>query len=57
MKVKSRNVLRKTDQKDLVNDIIEAFGDASAFENRSLNMSRVMDRISFSWMENLFYLR
>lgn len=36
MKVKSRNVLRKTDQKDLVNDIVEAFGDASAFENRKL---------------------
>lgn len=36
MKVKSRNVLRKTDQKALVNDIVEAFGDASAFENRKL---------------------
>lgn len=36
MKIKSRNVLRKTDQKALVNDIIEAFGDASQFENRKL---------------------
>jgi len=36
MKIKSRNVLRKTDQKALVNDIVEAFGDASAFENRKL---------------------
>jgi PUA domain protein len=36
MKIKSRNVLRKTDQKALVNDIIEAFGDASPFENRKL---------------------
>jgi len=49
MKVKSRNVLRKTDQKDLVNDIIEAFGDASQLlRTGSLNMSKVMDRISFS---------
>lgn len=36
MKIKSRNVLRKTDQKALVNDIAEAFGDASSFENRKL---------------------
>ena len=36
MKIKSRNVLRKTDQKALVNDIVEAFGDASQFENRKL---------------------
>jgi len=36
MKIKSRNVLRKTDQKALVNDIVEAFGDASRFENRKL---------------------
>jgi|SRR5659263_56579 len=36
MKIKSRNVLRKTDQKALVNDIVEAFGDASSFENRKL---------------------
>jgi PUA-domain protein len=36
MKIKSRNVLRKTDQKALVNDIVEAFGDSSSFENRKL---------------------
>jgi len=36
MKIKSRNVLRKTDQKALVSDIIEAFGDASSFESRKL---------------------
>ncbi|MFA4934541.1 MAG: RNA-binding protein [Candidatus Methanoperedens sp.] len=36
MKIKSRNVLRKTDQKALVNDIVEAFGDVSSFENRKL---------------------
>jgi len=36
MKIKSRNVLRKTDQKALVNDIVEAFGDASSFESRKL---------------------
>lgn len=29
-------MLRKTDQKALVNDIVEAFGDASSFENRKL---------------------
>ncbi len=28
--------MRKTDQKALVNDIIEAFGDASSFEDRKL---------------------
>jgi len=36
MKIKSRNVLRKTDQKALVNDIVEAFGDASYFTERKL---------------------
>ena len=36
MKIKSRNILRKTDQKALVNDIVEAFGDASSFESRKL---------------------
>jgi PUA-domain protein len=36
MKIKSRNVLRKTDQKALVNDIAEAFGDASAFADKKL---------------------
>ena len=36
MKIKSRNVLRKTDEKALVHDITEAFGDASYFENKKL---------------------
>jgi PUA domain protein len=36
MKIKSRNVLRKTDQKALVNDIFEAFGDTTSFDNRKL---------------------
>jgi len=36
MKIKSRNVLRKTDEKALIHDISEAFGDASAFSNRKL---------------------
>jgi len=38
MKIKSRNVLRKTDEKDLINDIVEAFGDAGAFANRKLEL-------------------
>ncbi|KCZ70575.1 PUA-domain protein [Candidatus Methanoperedens nitroreducens] len=36
MRVKSRNILRKTDEKALINDIIEAFGDASTFANKKL---------------------
>ncbi len=36
MKIKSRNILRKTDEKALINDIEEAFGDASAFANKKL---------------------
>lgn len=36
MKIKSRNVLRKAEQKALVNDIVEAFGDASSFEDKKL---------------------
>lgn len=38
MKIKSRNILRKTDQKALVNDIVEAFGDASSFMDRKLEL-------------------
>jgi PUA domain protein len=38
MKIKSRNVLRKTDEKALINDIEEAFGDTSAFANRKLEL-------------------
>jgi PUA-domain protein len=36
MKIKSRNILRKTDEKALIHDIVEAFGDASAFANKKL---------------------
>ena len=36
MKIKSRNILRKSDEKVLVRDISEAFGDASAFVNKKL---------------------
>ena len=36
MKIKSRNVLRKSDEKSLMNDISEAFGDVSAFVNKKL---------------------
>ena len=36
MKIKSRNVLRKTYEKALIHDISEAFGDATAFANRKL---------------------
>ena len=38
MKIKSRNVLRKTDEKALINDIEEAFGDSEAFRNRKLEL-------------------
>ena len=36
MKIKSRNVLRKSDEKALFNDITEAFGDTSPYENKKL---------------------
>ncbi|HLB71367.1 MAG: RNA-binding protein [Candidatus Methanoperedens sp.] len=38
MKIKSRNVLRKDEEKALVRDIVEAFGDASPFENKKLEL-------------------
>lgn len=38
MKIKSRNVLRKTDEKALINDIEDAFGDAGAFVGRKLEL-------------------
>jgi PUA-domain protein len=38
MKIKSRNVLRKTDEKALINDIEEVFGDTAAFRNRKLEL-------------------
>ncbi|MCX9014672.1 MAG: RNA-binding protein [Candidatus Methanoperedens sp.] len=36
MKIKSRNVLRKSEEKALFNDITEAFGDASPYKNKKL---------------------
>jgi PUA-domain protein len=36
MKIKSRNILRKTEEKALVNDIMEAFGDVSSFSGKKL---------------------
>lgn len=36
MKIKSRNVLRKSDEKALFKDITEAFGDASPYINKKL---------------------
>lgn len=36
MKIKSRNVLRKSDEKALFKDITEAFGDASPYKNKKL---------------------
>ncbi len=38
MKIRSRNILRKTDEKALINDIVEAFGDAGAFTGRKLEL-------------------
>ena len=38
MKIKSRNILRKTDEKALINDIEEAFGDTVVFRNRKLEL-------------------
>jgi len=38
MKIKSRNVLRKTDEKALINDIEEAFGDTVVFRNKKLEL-------------------
>jgi PUA-domain protein len=36
MKIKSRNILRKTEEKALVSDIMEAFGDVSSFSGKKL---------------------
>jgi PUA-domain protein len=38
MRIKSRNVLRKTDEKALINDIVEALGDAGVFKDRKLEL-------------------
>lgn len=50
MKVKSRNVLRKTDEKALINDIVEAFGDVSSFMNRKLEYVET-DNVSFIFVD------
>jgi PUA domain protein len=50
MKIKSRNVLRKTEQKALVNDIVEAFGDASSFEDKKLEYVQT-DKWDFVFVE------
>lgn len=38
MKIRSRNILRKTDEKALISDIVEAFGDAGAFTGKKLEL-------------------
>lgn len=50
MKIKSRNILRKTDEKVLINDIVEAFGDASSFKDRKLEYVETED-ISFIFVD------
>lgn len=50
MKIKSRNVLRKTEQKALVNDIMEAFGDASSIEDKKLEYVQT-DKWDFVFVE------
>jgi PUA domain protein len=50
MKVKSRNILRKTDEKALFNDIVEAFGDDSSFINRKLEYVETND-VSFIFVD------
>ncbi len=36
MKIKSRNILRKSEEKALINDIVNIFGDAGVFVNKKL---------------------
>lgn len=50
MKIKSRNVLRKSDEKSLMNDISEAFGDVSAFVNKKLE-DVVTDECEFIFVD------
>ncbi|MCZ7362142.1 MAG: RNA-binding protein [Candidatus Methanoperedens sp.] len=50
MKIKSRNVLRKSDEKSLMNDISEAFGDVSAFVNKKLE-DVVTDKCEFIFVD------
>lgn len=51
MKIKSRNVLRKNEHKALINDITEAFGDASSFENKKLEYVET-DKLDFIFVDN-----
>jgi PUA-domain protein len=51
MKIKSRNVLRKTEEKALINDIEEALGEASAFKNKKLEYVST-DEWDFVFVEN-----
>lgn len=51
MKIKSRNVLRKAEQKALINDISEAFGDARAFQDRKLEHVET-DKWDFIFVDN-----
>ncbi len=50
MKIRSRNVLRKSDEKNLINDIAEAFGDASAFAGKKLE-DVVTDEMEFIFVD------
>ncbi|VVB92571.1 tRNA-guanine(15) transglycosylase [uncultured archaeon] len=50
MKIKSRNILRKTDEKALINDIVEAFGDATAFADKKLE-DVLTDECEFIFVE------
>lgn len=51
MKIKSRNVLRKSDEKALFNDITEAFGDASPYNNKKLEYVET-DKWSMIFVDN-----
>lgn len=50
MKIKSRNILRKTEEKALVNDIMEAFGDVSSFTGKKLEYVQ-SDECDFIFVE------
>ncbi|HEY9247282.1 MAG TPA: RNA-binding protein [Candidatus Methanoperedens sp.] len=51
MKIKSRNVLRKTEEKALINDITEAFGEVDTFENKKLEYVAT-DEWDFIFVDN-----
>jgi PUA-domain protein len=50
MKIKSRNILRKSDEKALLKDISETFGDVSTFENKKLE-DVVIDEWEFIFVD------